>query len=315
MTNTPPQAADVLAHINFEQLHQTDSCRLLHGRGQTYDGLSFLSIDWYHPVILMTFFAEQSDEWKQELTEAIVSAAPEGQLTCIVHQARYIRGAPSTIAWGTLPEQVDAWEAGLKYRVILGAQQNTGFFLDMKESRAWLRERAEGKKVLNLFAYTCAFSVVAMEAGARFVANIDMSQSALRAGYINHRINDIDTRDVEFWSHDIFRSWNKLRKRAPYDIVIIDPPSNQRRSFVARKDYGRMVKRIPELLTEDADILACLNAPNMDFAFLRDTISHHCPQWYEQAIIPPPESFPDRDPNCGLKCIHYKQQTASESDA
>jgi 23S rRNA (cytosine1962-C5)-methyltransferase len=70
-------------------------------------------------------------------------------------QHRYL--LQSTTEW-LLGEEIDEMtitEGGLKYRVDLGRKQNTGLFLDMRYGRDWVRANAEGKRVLNLFAYTC----------------------------------------------------------------------------------------------------------------------------------------------------------------
>jgi len=132
--------------------------------------------------------------------------------------------------------------------------QNHGLFLDMAEGRRWVRDHAAarstdryGLKVLNLFAYTCAFSVGALQAGARHVVNVDMSHGAIGVGQQNHQLNGITT-GAAFLPHDIFSSWGKITRGGPYGLVIVDPPSYQKGSFVATKDYARLMRRLPDLL-------------------------------------------------------------------
>ena len=86
--------------------------------------------------------------------------------------------------------------------------------------------------VLNLFAYTCAFSVVALQAGARLVVNVDMGQGTMATGQQNHQINGI-TAGASFLVHDIFKAWGKINRSGPYGLVIVDPPSYQKGSFIA----------------------------------------------------------------------------------
>lgn len=69
------------------------------------------------------------------------------------------------------------------------------------------------RKVLNLFAYTCAFSVAALKGGADEVVNMDMSKGALAIGKQNHLLNGL-TAGARFLGHDIFKSWGKLKKNS-----------------------------------------------------------------------------------------------------
>ena len=89
----------------------------------------------------------------------------------------------------------------------------------MRLGRQWVQERSQGKRVLNLFAYTCGFSVAAKAGGANQVVNVDMAKGALSRGRDNHRLNEHDMSDVTFMGYDIFRSWGKITKYGPYDLA------------------------------------------------------------------------------------------------
>src|SRR5690606_32284423 len=165
-------------------------------------------------------------------------------------QRRHESGAPSQVLWGELPESVYAHWRELRFELSFAQQQNCGFFLDMEPGRQWLAQEAGGKRLLNLFAYTSSLSVVALAAGAERVVNVDMSSRALNWSRRNHQLNGLDKARSEFLAEDILKSWGRIRRRGPYDLVIFDPPSFQPGSFVATKDYGRLVRRIPELMPE-----------------------------------------------------------------
>jgi 23S rRNA (cytosine1962-C5)-methyltransferase len=148
-----------------------------------------------------------------------------------------------------VPDPHVVTENGARFRVHVLRGQNHGLFLDMAEGRRWVREMPRPAarprpKVLNLFAYTCAFSVVALQAGAKQVVNVDMSHGAMAIGQQNHQLNGITT-GASFLAHDIFSSWGKITRSGPYDLVIVDPPSYQKGSFVATKDYARLMRRLP----------------------------------------------------------------------
>src|SRR3546814_21000772 len=109
----------------------------------------------------------------------------------------------------------------------------------MRYVRRWVQEQAQGKRVLNLFAYTCGFSVAAIAGGAEHVVNLDMASAALTRGRENHRLNGHDLSRVSFLGHELFKSWGKVRKLGPYDLIIIDPPSFQQGSFALTRELGR----------------------------------------------------------------------------
>src|SRR5690606_4647986 len=157
---------------------------------------------------------------------------------------------------------VEHWqvcENGLRFKLDLGRKQNTGLFLDMRYGRRWVQEQAQGQRVLNLFAYTCGFSVAAIAGGAEHEVNLYMATAAPSRRRENHRLNQHDLSRVSFLGHDLFKSWGKLKREGPYDLIIIDPPSFQKGSFVLTQDYQKVLRRLPDLLTPQGTVLACMN--------------------------------------------------------
>ena len=67
---------------------------------------------------------------------------------------------------------------------------------------------------------------------------------------------------------DIFKSYNRLKKYGPYQLIICDPPSFQKGSVNIQRDYKKIISRIPQLASDGADLLLCLNSPELDEAFL-----------------------------------------------
>ena len=184
----------------------------------------------------------------------------------------------------------------------LQRSQNHGLFLDMAEGRRWVRTHAQGHKVLNLFAYTCAFSVAALQGGAKEVVNLDMAQGALTTGQQNHQINGI-TSGAKFLAHDLFSSWGKVTRMGPYGLVIMDPPSFQRGSFVATKDYARLLRRLPDLLRPGGHALLCLNAPEIPERFLHDLLATEAPELELLQRLPNPAAFADVSSDRALKVL------------
>ena len=300
-----------------------DARRWFHGRGRTFPGFEQVTVDWYSPVIWITFFKPQLDQsgetdvcathqFEQQVVATILDIR-EGfsdrlSVQAVMVQRRYLQDAPAECYWGALPEQMFAYRGDSRYLVQLGGRQNTGFFLDMEPGRRWLEGLVKGRNVLNLFAYTCAFSVVAQQAGATSVVNVDMSRGALNQGRENHRLNHLNTDSIRFLQENILKSWGRIRRPGPYDVALIDPPSFQRGSFVAERDYAKLIRRIPQLMNPGADILLCLNAPELDTSFLKQLVERECPECVFIGRLPASEEFPDQDPEQQLKLLHYRYQ-------
>lgn len=284
-----------------------DSQRLFHGRGCVYPGYEQVTVDLYAPVLWVTFFKpNEVVEFEEQVTAEVTALAKEYALEAVLVQRRYLQDSPSECVWGELPENICAQRGSARFTIQLGGRQNTGFFLDMEPGREWLEQRAAGKRVLNLFAYTCAFSVVAQQAGASMVVNVDMSRGALNQGRENHRLNNLSTDTIRFLQENILKSWGRIRRPGPYDIAIIDPPSFQRGSFVASQDYRKLVRRLPEFMARDGDVLLCLNAPELGEDFLRQLVKDECPDCEFVARLTPSEDFPDADPDQQLKLMHFR---------
>ena len=282
-----------------------DAQRLFHGRGHCFDDLSHVNIDYFPPAVMITLYQSVTQEWLSALVDAIQGCYP-GQAETVLVQHRDRPGAPVAILCGELPNPHRVTEAGLSYQVKLTDGQNNGLFLDMANGRQWIRERADGARVLNLFSYSCSFSVAALAAGASQVVNIDMSHGALKLGKINHQLNELPSEQVKFLRHDIFKSWGKLRRYGPYQVVVCDPPTSQFGSFVAAKDYAKLVRRIPQLAAPGADLLICLNAPELPRSFITELMASEAPDCELVAMVDNPDAFVEIDPDKGLKVFHYR---------
>lgn len=283
-----------------------DACRLLHGRGHCWAGYEHVSLDWYSPLLLITLFAEETEERLQHWAALLQAAIPAAEAVVVQYRCR--PGAPFRVLAGEMTESMVIEEHGLKYWLQLGQQQNTGLFLDMANGRRYVQDHADGKRVLNLFAYTCGFSVAAVAGGATSVFNVDMSHRALSCGRDNHRLNGHELGRVEFAGLDIFRSFGRIRRRGPYDLVICDPPTFQRGSVDIRKDYPRLLKRLPEWLVPGGEALLCLNAPDLEASYLIELVAEHCPDCVFIERIANPEVFVEANPEAGLKVLRFIYQ-------
>ena len=302
-----------------------ETCRIFHGRGGLYAGCEQWTLDVYPPVFVLTSFATTTDEQLATVGAALQARwqqiAPPDQAQSLnwVFQQRGQAARPQArsdtlLMAGNVPDPHIVTEGPARFLVHMLRGQNHGMFLDMAEGRRWVREFAadfrqsegRGAKVLNLFAYTCAFSVAALQGGAAHVTNLDMARGALATGQQNHQLNGLAPQGASFLAHDLFNSWGKVTRGGPYDLVIADPPSYQKGSFVATKDYARLLRHLPDLLAPGGRALLCLNAPELPWAWLREQVDEHAPglQLIERLAHPP--AFADVDADRALKVGAYR---------
>ena len=279
--------------------------RLFHGRGRCFPGYEDLVIDAYPPVVMVILYAQRSEEWLEELAGLLAELLPERPVAILL-QERHRTGSPGRLLLGELPSECDALEDGLRFRLRLGEAQNVGFFPDMAVGRRMVRARSQGKKVLNLFAYTCSFSVAALSGGAGQVVNLDMNRGALELGRFNHELNGLDPRSAGFLPLELFKSLGRLRKLGPFDLVICDPPASQGESFTAERHWPKLLRALPGLLVPGGEFLACNNAPRFGVEWLDQQVKETLPtaELLEHAF--PGEDFPEAERDSGVSLHLYR---------
>ena len=201
----------------------TSAYRLLYGEG---DGIPGLTVDVYGSFAVIVSYADSLETLVPWVVRALVELL---KLHGIVRRARVRDGEPPRleVLHGRLPpRELIIVEHGLRMQVDLFLGQKTGLFLDQRENRRFLGELCAGKRVLNLFSYTGAFSLYAARAGAASVTSVDLSQPAARAARTNFELNGLDPEQHEFLAEDVFEFLERTRQAGiSYDVVICDPPS------------------------------------------------------------------------------------------
>lgn len=176
-------------------------------------------------------------------------------------------------------EDLVGHEWGLNYRVRgRHAGQDPLLFLDLRNTRGWVKAHSAGKSVLNLFAYTCGVGLSAAAGGAREVCNLDFAEGNLAVGRENGLLNP-QLPTMEFVQSDYFPairqlaglpitqrrgqklpSYPRLEQRQ-YDLVLLDPPAWAKSAFGTvdlLRDYQSLLK--PALLaTAENGVLICCN--------------------------------------------------------
>lgn len=142
-------------------------------------------------------------------------------------------------------------EQGLKFEVNLSDYLDTGLFLDHRVARAAVRDAAAGRDVLNLFAYTGAFSVYAAAGGARSVTTVDLSTTWLDVARRNFALNDLDAGPPHRFVRADAMAWldDPATLSPGFDLVVLDPPtfSNSKRMqdvFDVQRDHVPMIRAV-----------------------------------------------------------------------
>ncbi len=245
----------------------TTAFRMLNGEA---DGVPGATVDWYDGVAVLSLYQALGEDAERALVEAVAEAL-SARAVYLKRRPRDGRSAardlghlaPEVPAFGEpLPEH-EAKEGGLRFRIRPAQGMGVGLYLDMRETRAWVKANAEGRQVLNCFAYTCAFSVMARAGGARGALNVDLSRRALDWGAENARLNELPVDERDFLSGDVFEWLPRLRKKErAFELVVLDPPSfatSKRQVFAAGRDYPKLVSLASRVLAPGGLLVACCN--------------------------------------------------------
>ena len=183
------------------------------------------------------------------------------------------RGAPALLRGAASgPLETEVIEAGTKYGLDFEGGYSAGLFIDQRTNRARLRAW-KPKRVLNTFAYTCSFSVVAAAAGAETVS-VDLSRRSLTRGEANFQRNGLDPKaGHKFIADDVLGVLPRLARRGEkFDAIILDPPTFSRNqageAFQVQRDFGQLVTLALEVAAPSAKILLSVNHSAMRVADL-----------------------------------------------
>lgn len=213
------------------QLNETDAYRWLNGEG---DGLPGVTVDCYADYLMLQLYTPAWDVHLESLTTALQKVfRPKGiyrklrpQETRALEAKKRTKEYSRLLAGSPAPVPLQVTENGLNYLVDLREGLNTGLFPDQRRNRQELMTRVAGKRVLNLFAFTGAFSVAAAAAGAQKVTSIDVSKKYLEIARENFSVNRINPKRHEFIVGDVFAELARMQtQQRCFDIILFDPPS------------------------------------------------------------------------------------------
>ena len=200
-------------------------CRLLFSES---DGLPGVIADWYDGFIVLQLVSAGAEFHRKEIISALQELPGTKGIfersDASVRRREGLEPASGHLA-GESVDKIIISENGLKFEVDPLHGQKTGFYFDLRDARTALRRFVRGKRVLNMFSYTGAFAVNALDAGAEYVINCDSSRPALEQAERNLALNGFDSSKYENICGDCFEILKDMRgKGEKFDVVILDPP-------------------------------------------------------------------------------------------
>jgi len=230
------------------------------------DGVSGVSIDQYADVWLV---ATTMDWIPELLLEELHQEGAEGQSIYWKKLSQTQKESPLHLCGPEVESPFIVMESGVNYEISMESGYSQGIFLDQRTNRKLVREHSgEGKRVLNTFAYTGAFSACA-GLGGTITTTLDLSKPYLDWAKRNIELNGMLAEDHFFCKGDTFQWLARFAKQGrKFDGIILDPPTFSRdhkgKVFKVEKDYAKLVQAAAECLNEDGWLLACTNCRKLN---------------------------------------------------
>lgn len=183
------------------------------------------------------------------------------------------------------PPRLVVTEHGLRYGVDLTGAPHPGLFLDQRDARRRVALVAAGRRMANLFAFTCSFSTVAVAHGAEVAFSVDTARGCLRDGADNFALNGLDEGGRGKFIQEDARRWLARQRRAqaekpdtfrPLDLVVCDPPVfssvKEGGRFSVSREWGDLADAVAGLLAPGGVAVFANNHRGGDHARYRDDL-------------------------------------------
>jgi 23S rRNA (cytosine1962-C5)-methyltransferase len=267
---------------DFVKKEKWEAFRLVNGRG---DSLSDLIVDVYGGSFLAVFKDPRWNSQKELLSAALQDLSGKMNLSSPFRLFEFKNfsktpSRPSYTVNRTTNETQETRvvkEGELRFEIHLGEGLHTGLFLDQRKNRRLLGSLAKGKRVLNLFSYTGAFTISALKGGAREAVSVDLSKNYLGWLKRNLEINGLDSDPAPLFAADVFRFLKgAAHRKENYDLIIVDPPTfsrGEKGTFSTDKNLEELVSEAAGLLTPGGKIFVSVNTQGLTPAQFRGQVA------------------------------------------
>lgn len=300
-----------------------EAFRVLHGEGE---GIAGFDIDRLKDC-LVVWIGEQFDAAARERAiEAAWALGHRGVYLKVrprnasrIVDSRRPDIAPSNVVRGVDgPDEMEVKEGPARYLVRPGDGLSTGLFLDQRENRNWITAHSAGRTLLNLFSYTCAFTVAAGHGGALSSVSVDASARVLEQGRRNLDLNGLAP-DRHVLVCDDVLAWlpAACRTGRTFDLIVLDPPSfstTHHSRFEVARDYAEVARQCMTLLPASGGLLlACTNSRTFKSSRLRESLQQASAfagrRVQRMADLPPATDFPvmaGAEPHMKAVAVHIE---------
>lgn len=231
---------------------QDGSYRLIYSEA---DGLPGLIIDKYESCLVLQILTAGMQKWQETIYLILIDLLkPDCIYARNDSQFRTLEGLPieTKLLFGKLPNPVIIQQDGLQFKVDIAGGQKTGFFFDHRDNRKSLSSIIAGKRVLDAFCGTGAWSVYAAKFGAKEVIAVDSSESAIALAKENAELNGVNN-ICRFQVAEAFELLKDFeQEKRLFDCIILDPPAFAKSKThipTAIKGYREINQRAMRLLS------------------------------------------------------------------
>lgn len=242
-----------------EQFYPDETCfRLVYSES---DSLPGLIIDKYDNYFSLQILTAGMYRLKEMIINALLSLFPNTIGIILKNNSKLteLENIPieDTILYGSIPDEIITSECGIRLAISLHGSQKTGYFLDQRENRLFIRRLVKGKRVLDCYCNQGGFALNAAYAGAAEVVGIDSSASVIERAERNTLLNSFTNCN---FIHSEVESYliNQIDKHNSWDLIILDPPAfTKSRSALPKAIAGyKKINRLALKLISDGGFLA-----------------------------------------------------------
>jgi 23S rRNA (cytosine1962-C5)-methyltransferase len=263
-----------------QRSHLIDSnnqcARIINGEG---DELPGIVADYYQGVLVLKLDGAAPEAfWNKEELASFFMNQKVITVACVYYKRKNNEADKGEILAGKAMDLTNAQfiENGVKFQSNIVDAAKTGFFLDQRENRNFIKSFSKDKTLLNLFGYTGGFSVYAGLGGAKQVTTVDIAPQAIEASKINWKINNLSSNHHEAICDDAFK-WiqDAQKEKKTWDIVITDPPSfapNQKSVESAKEAYIKVFSDSLKLVKDDGFFAASSCSGHIGFELFLEIV-------------------------------------------
>ncbi|MBD0326767.1 MAG: class I SAM-dependent rRNA methyltransferase [Pyrinomonadaceae bacterium] len=252
---------------------EANAYRLVYSEG---DLLPSFIVDVYRDVLVLQTLSQGSEALKEMFVELLVEEFnPRAVVERNDVRVRQLEGLEmrTGILYGSVPDELEIEQHGVRFRVQPLGGQKTGSFLDQRENRLAARTIAHGR-ALDCFTFNGAFALY-LAGACESVLGLDISEEAVAAARLNAELND--ARNVEFRVANVFDALREMEAAGEtFDTIVLDPPAfakNRASVGKAARGYKEINLRALKLLRAGGTLITCTCSYHMPEKMFLEIIS------------------------------------------